>query len=212
MEDTLASIVARSVAVSASAVALATSWSLPLAYRMAVGGRLSRLAPAFEALTGIPTVLVGLALYALLSREGPLGFLGLLYTPLAIALGEAVLVTPLYVASAHRVLRAAWAEYGELALALGASHSQAMATVLRQAAPGVAASAVMAFSRAIGELGVALVVGGNIAGRTRTMTTAIALYTAMGEYGAAMRLGAVLLAVSLAGGAAVHALRRLWEP
>ena len=207
----VAEVAARSLAVSAAAVALASTWSLPLAYRMARGGRLAGLAPAFESLTGVPTVLVGLALYLLLSRSGPLGFLGLLYTPAAIVVGEAVLVTPLYVAAAYRVLRSSWEEYGELALSLGANDSQAMATVLRQASPGVVAAAVMAFSRAIGELGVAFIVGGNIAGKTRTLTTSIALATSMGEYELALRLGSVLLALSLAGGVSVHALRRLWE-
>ena len=211
MAESVAEVAARSLAISAAAVSLASLWSLPLAYRMARGGRLAPLAPLFESLTGIPTVLVGLALYLLLSRSGPLGFLGLLYTPTAIILGEAILVTPLYTAAAYRVLRSSWEEYGELALSLGATEGQAMATVLRQASPGVAAAAVMAFSRAIGELGVAFVVGGNIAGKTRTLTTSIALAASMGEYEAAIRLGLVLLALSVAGGLAVHALRRLWE-
>jgi len=154
-------------------------------------------------------VLVGLFLYFLLSRRGPLGGLGLLYTPTAIIIGEAVLVTPLLVAVSYRVISAAVSRYGELALALGASDTEAMEIALREAAPGLAAALVMAFSRAVGELGVALLVGGNIRGYTRTLTTAIALEVSMGEFEAAMRLGLVLVAIMVFVAAAARAARRL---
>lgn len=196
MADTLLAISLRSIVFSGLAVALSASWSIPLAYWEARrgGGAAVHIA---ESLVGVPTVLVGLLVYALLSRSGPLGFLGLLYTPAAVVIGEAILVTPLLVAVSYRVLRAAYATVGELALSLGASDEAAMKLVLREAIPGLASSAVMAFSRAIGELGVALLVGGNIAGYTRTLTTAIALEVEKGEFEQAIGMGLVLLALSV---------------
>ena len=208
MEPVL-TVAARSVTVSGAATLLSASWSLPLAYLAATRPRLRPLAAAAEGLVGVPTVLVGLFLYFLLSRRGPLGGLGLLYTPTAIIIGEAVLVTPLLVAVSYRVISAAVSRYGELALALGASDTEAMEIALREAAPGLAAALVMAFSRAVGELGVALLVGGNIRGYTRTLTTAIALEVSMGEFEAAMRLGLVLVAIMVFVAAAARAARRL---
>ncbi|MEB3851024.1 MAG: ABC transporter permease, partial [Desulfurococcales archaeon] len=198
-------VAARSVYISGTATLLSSLWSLPLAYAMASRRGLRGLASALEGLVGVPTVLVGLLLYMLLSRRGPLGFLGLLYTPTAIIVGEAVLVTPLVSAVAYRSLAGALETYGELALTLGASERQAAIAALRESLGGVAASLVMGFSRAIGELGVALMVGGNIRGYTRTITTAIALDVSMGEFGEALRLGGVLVAILLA----VAALSRL---
>lgn len=187
----------RSIYVSGTATLLSSAWSIPLAYLMASRPRLRGLASALEALVGVPTVLVGLLLYMLLSRRGPLGFLGLLYTPYAIMLGEAILVTPLVASVAYRALRHAVETYGELALSLGATEAQALATAVREAAGGILAAVVMGFSRAVGELGVALMVGGNIKGYTRTMTTAIALDVAMGEFEEALALGVVLVLILL---------------
>ncbi len=187
MQGEVVEVTLRSLYISGSATLLASAWSIPLAYRW------RGLASALEALVGVPTVLVGLALYMLLSRRGPLGFLGLLYTPQAIIVGEAILITPLIASVAYRALRHAVENYGELALSLGATEAQAMATAVREAAGGILAAAVMGFSRAVGELGVALMVGGNIKGYTRTMTTTIALDVAMGEFEEAMALGAILV-------------------
>ena len=197
----------RSLYVSGTATLLATAWSIPLAYLMASRPRLRVLASPLEALVGVPTVLVGLLLYMLLSKRGPLGVLGLLYTPYAIIVGEAILITPLVTSVAYRVLREAVEKYGELALSLGASESQAMATALSQGAPGLVAAVIMGFSRAIGELGVALMVGGNIKGYTRTLTTAIALEVAKGEFEEAVAMGLVLVAIVVAVSIAVRAVR-----
>ncbi len=209
VEDLL-EITVRSLAVSGTATLLAASWSIPLAYTMAAR-RAEWLAAAMESLVGVPTVLVGLLLYMLLSRSGPLGFLHLLYTPQAIVLGEAILVTPLMVSVSYRVLKHSVETYGELAYSLGATRVQAMATVVRESLPGLTASLVMGFSRAIGELGVSLMVGGNIKGYTRTLTTAIALGVSMGEYELAVRLGAILLALTAIVAAASRAVRTVWE-
>ncbi|BES82733.1 ABC transporter permease [Pyrodictium abyssi] len=208
----LAEIALRSLYVSGTATLLAALWSLPLAYVMATGRKLQAVAAVTEALVGVPTVLVGLLLYFLLSRQGPLGFLNLLYTPTAIIVGEAVLVTPLLVSVAYRVLRGAVETYGELALSLGASEAQAMALAVREAAPGLVAALVMGFSRAVGELGVALMIGGNIRGYTRTLTTAIALEVSKGEFENAVSLGAVLVAIMVVVSLGLRLVRRLGQP
>ena len=210
MGETVASIVARSVYISSTATLLSAAWSLPLAYLVA-RGRFRGLGEAAEALVGVPTVLIGLLLYLLLSRNGPLGGLGLLYTPTAIIIGEAILVTPLLLATSRHILEAAVNTYGDLALALGADERSAMLLALREAAPGLVAAVVMGFSRAVGELGVALMVGGNIKGYTRTITTTIALEVSKGEYETALALGAALVAVLIAAAAAARLAREWWK-
>ncbi len=185
----------RSLYVAGTATLLASSWSLVLAFLLASKPRLRPIASILESLVGIPTVLVGLLLYMLLSREGPLGVLELLYTPQAIILGEAILVTPLITSVAYRVIKGSIETYGELALTLGASRLQVIATVLLESIHGVVASIIMGFSRAIGELGVALLVGGGIKGYTRTLTTAIALEVSRGRFEEAIYMGLVLVVI-----------------
>ncbi len=203
-------VAARSLAISGLATLLAASWGLPLAFLLASRPRARPVVAILDALVGVPTVLVGLLLYLLLSRQGPLGFLQLLYTPTAIVIGEAVLVTPLLVSVAYRSLRPTVESVSLLVATFGGAGRQALLLSAREAAPGLASSIAMAFSRAVGELGVALVVGGNIKGYTRTLSTSIALATAMGEYEAAVKLGAVLAALSLGFSLAVRLVRREW--
>ncbi|MCY0868131.1 MAG: ABC transporter permease [Desulfurococcus sp.] len=179
----------RSLWVSGLATLLAVSWSIPLAYILAVSKREKPVVYVMDALVGVPTVLIGLLLYFLLSRRGPLGFLNLLYTPWAIVIGQSVLVTPLLVAVSYRILTAGVSSYMELALSLGATSRQAALIVFRESLSGLLSGVVMAFSKAIGELGVALVVGGNIKGSTRVISTSIALATSLGEYEYAVLLG-----------------------
>ena len=198
----------RSLWISGSATLLALSWSLPLSFLTVKYNKLKPLITAFEGLVGVPTVLVGLLLYDLLCPKCPLGSLGLLYTPQAIILGEAILVTPLVVATSHSALRWAYERYGELAKTFGASELKALAVSASQAAEQLAGSVAMAFSRAVGELGVALIVGGNIEGYTRTLSTAIALYTRMGEYQKATELGLILAALSVGVSATVKLLSK----
>ncbi len=208
----VAEITLRSLAVSGLATAMAACWSIPASYLLSTPSRASRtLSSIFEALVGIPTVLVGLLLYMMLSSRGPLGFLGLLYTPQAIAVGEAILITPLTISTSYRVIKASRDRFGELALALGASEAQAMRLVLAEAAPGIVASIVMSFSRAVGELGVALMVGGNIRGYTRVITTSIALEVARGEYEMAVSLGMILVSIMLLISFLVRLFRRVGE-
>ncbi len=193
----LVEVTLRTLYISGTATLIAGVWGIPLAYLISSRRQLRPLSHAMEALVGVPTVLVGLLLYLLLSRQGPLGFLNMLYTPQAIILGEAVLVTPLLVGVSHRVLSYSVKTYGELALTLGATEFQAMRIAVLQAAPGLIGAMIMAFSRAVGELGVALLVGGNIKGYTRTITTTIALEVSQGELFDAVLLGLVLVAIMI---------------
>ncbi len=203
-------IVLRSVYISATATALAVLWSIPLSYMIAKR-RLHGVASIFEALVGVPTVLIGLVVYMLFSRSGPLGFLDLLYTPTAIILGESLLVTPLIVGTSYRILSSSIEKYGELALSLGATHTGAMLLSLEHSIPGLVSSIIMAFSRAIGELGIALIVGGNIQGYTRTITTAIALEVSMGRFEMALQLGLVLVVLTIGMALAARRIERLLE-
>lgn len=195
-DETLATIL-RSIYVSGTATLLASVWSLPTSYVLTLKRRVGVVEAVIESLVGIPTVLLGLLLYILLSSSGPLAPLGikLLYTPQAIILGESILVTPLMISTSYRVLKNSVVMYSELALSLGASKTQVMTLVIKESLPGVVASIIMSFSRALGELGIAMMVGGNISGYTRVMTTAIALGVARGEFEEAIALGLVLMAI-----------------
>jgi len=206
------SITSRSILISALATLLSVTWSIPLAYALSKSPRASKyLVPIFEALVGVPTVLVGLILYLLLSSSGPLGLIHLLYTPQAIILGESILITPIIVATSYRVIHVAYETFGELASSLGAGKKQAIELIIRESLPGVIGSIIMGFSRAIGELGIALMVGGNIKGYTRVMTTAIALEVARGEYELAITLGIILVIIMIIIALIARALKRFQE-
>jgi tungstate transport system permease protein len=138
---------------------------------------------------------LGLILYLVFSKGGPLGFLGLLYTPGLIILGEAVLVTPILTSIMATSIEAVDPEIMSLAKTLGASEAQASIAVLKEAVNGVLLSNIASFNRAIAELGVALLVGGNIAGLTDVLTTAISRYTARGELDLAIALGIILVVI-----------------
>ncbi|GIW45277.1 MAG: ABC transporter permease [Candidatus Binatia bacterium] len=150
-----------------------------------------------KTLTAMPTVVVGLVLYVLLSRSGPLGVFGLLYTPAAMILGEAILVFPLVAALTLTLIAEADPRIEATARTLGASWWQALLTLLFELRYGFAGILVTTFGRLLSELGVALMLGGNIRGSTRTLTTAIALETAKGDFAVAFALGILLLALAL---------------
>jgi tungstate transport system permease protein len=196
-DPTLYGIVFRSLFFSGIAIILATLWGTPIA--MLLGLRDFRgktiVKTFFNSLIGIPTVVLGLALFIIFSKGGPLGFLGLLYTPGAIMLGEAVLVTPILISIATTAIEAVDPEIMNLAKTLGASESQASIAVLKEAVNGVLLSNIASFNRAVAELGVALLVGGNIAGLTDVLTTAISRYTARGDLDLAIALGIILMVI-----------------
>ena len=146
-------------------------------------------------LLALPSVVVGLVVYLLLSRSGPLGHLGLLFTPAAMVAAQSILVVPLVAALARRLVLAAWAEGGEQLRSLGARPALAALLLLAHERLGVLTLLLAAFGRAVSEVGAVMVVGGNIEGYTRVMTTTIALETSKGDLPLALALGLVLLAV-----------------
>ena len=188
-------IVYRSLFFSGIAVILATLWGTPIAMLISLrefrGKNL--LKTFFNSLIGIPTVVLGLVLFLAFSNGGPLGFLGLLFTPGGIIIGEAILVTPIIISIATSAIEAVDPEIMNLAKTLGASESQASIAVLKEAVNGVLLSNIASFNRAIAELGVALLVGGNVAGLTDVLTTAISRYTARAEIPFAIALGILLM-------------------
>ena len=188
-----------SLRVSVLATAFAALLGIPVGFL--VGSRRFRGRRAAElllgTLTAMPTVVVGLLVYSLLSRRGLLGPMGLLYTPTAIVAGETVLAAPLMAALTMAVVAGADPRIHETALTLGASRWRAAWTVLAEVRRGLVAAIATTFGRLIAELGIALMAGGNIRGSTRTLTTAIALETAKGEFAFGLALGLILLALAL---------------
>ena len=196
----VAGATALSLAISVAAVVLASTVGLPLA--VVIGLSRTRAADvalvAARAAMALPTVLAGLLVYGLLSRHGPLGALGLLYTPQAIAAGEMMLALPLIVALGATAVRGLDARFDETLRGMDIGGARRLLLAAREARPGVVTALLAAFARCVTELGVALLVGGNLKGSTRTLTTAIALETSRGDFSRAVDLGIVLLAVAVA--------------
>jgi tungstate transport system permease protein len=192
-------IVARSLEVSLSAAVMAMLVGAPLGGMLAVGRFRGRrvLVVLVNALLGLPPVVVGLALYLLLSRSGPLGAAGLLFTPAAMVLAQLLLATPIVIALVHRPAAQLWAEYGDLMRIDGLSMFRSIRLLFKIGQSFLLTAFLAAFGRAIAEVGAIILVGGNIRGFTRTMTTAIALETSKGELALGLGLGLVLVAISI---------------
>ncbi|OHC62966.1 MAG: ABC transporter permease [Rhodocyclales bacterium GWA2_65_20] len=202
-------IVALSLSVSLAATLIACIVGMPAGAWLAVGrfpGRRA-LIVLFNGLMGLPPVVVGLLVYLLLSRAGPLGSFGLLFTPAAMVIAQAVLVTPIVAALTRQAIADAWLEYREQLRSLGASRPRAAATLLWDGRFSLTTSALAGFGRAIAEVGAVIIVGGNIDGVTRVMTTTIALETSKGDLPLALALGAILIAVVLALNTAAYFFR-----
>jgi tungstate transport system permease protein len=170
------------------------------------------LITTFNALMALPTTAVGLFGYAFLSRSGPLGFLGLLFTPWAIILGEVILCFPIIVALGISTTRAINPLVRQTALTLGASPLQASLAVFLEGRIGYLVCIAAGFARVLSEVGSAMMLGGNIAGHTRTIPTAIALETGKGEFSLGIALGIILIVLALSVNIAVQRLRRAGEP
>jgi tungstate transport system permease protein len=196
----LAAIVLLSLKVSLGATLLSCVIGMPLGAFLSVGRFLGRrtLIVLFNGLMGLPPVVVGLLVYLLLSRAGPLGQLGLLFTPTAMVIAQIVLITPIIAALTRQVIEDEWREYREQLRSLGASRVRAGRTLLWNARFSLTTSALAGFGRAIAEVGAVMIVGGNIDGVTRVMTTTIALETSKGDLPLALALGAILIGVVLA--------------
>jgi tungstate transport system permease protein len=202
-------IVALSLRVTLSAVVIACLIGMPLGAALAVArfpGR-GALVVVVNALMGLPPVVVGLTVYLMLSRSGPLGALGLLYTPAAMIAAQVILVTPIVAALTRQAVADLNAEYDEYLRSIGASRIETIGTLLWDARFSLVTAALAGFGRASAEVGAVMIVGGNIAHVTRVMTTAIALETSRGQLALALGLGIVLLAISLAVNAAVTGVR-----
>ncbi|MCC6467307.1 MAG: ABC transporter permease [Alphaproteobacteria bacterium] len=206
LDAELAQIIGLSIRVSLTAVVLAAIVGLPAGAALAVfrfPGRRG-VVVLLNALMGLPPVVVGLAVYLLLSRSGPIGFLGWLFTPAAMVVAQTILIAPLIAAVARQSMAELWAEYADELRSLGVGPARTIATLLWDGRFGLLTAILAGFGRASAEVGAVIMVGGNIAHVTRTMTTAIALETAKGELALALGLGIVLLAISIGVNAAAY--------
>jgi len=205
----LAQIVWLSVRVSLSSVIVAALLALPLGALLAITrfpGRQTLIA-LLNALMGLPPVVVGLLIYLLLSRAGPLGELGLLFTPVAMVIAQAVLIIPIIAALSRQVTEDAWREYEEQLHSLGAGMLAAAQTLLWDTRFALMTVVLAGFGRAAAEVGAVMIVGGNIDGVTRVMTTAIALETSKGNLPLALGLGMVLVAIIIAVNLLAHGVK-----
>ena len=209
LDPDLAEIVGLSLYVSLTATLIACAIGLPLGALLAIGrfrGRGAALV-VVNALMGLPPVVVGLIVYLHLSRAGPLGFLGLLYTPTAMIIAQVILITPIIAALSRQVLEDLHSEYAEQFRSLCLTRWQAVETLLWDARYALLTVALAGFGRDVAEVGAVMIVGGNIDHLTRVMTTAIALETSKGDLAMALALGMVLMVIALGVNAAVHSVR-----
>jgi tungstate transport system permease protein len=204
LDDELAATVLLSLEVSLTASVFAFAIGAPLGTALAVyrfPGR-GALVVIAHSLLGLPPVVVGLSVYLLLSRSGPLGSFGLLFTPAAMMIAQTVLGTPIVVALVHRVAVGLWRAFGDSLMVSGASRLRAIRPLMRMGREGLLTAFLAAFGRTIAEVGAIIIVGGNIRGYTRTMTTTIALETSRGDLSLALALGIILVVLSMAVSAA----------
>ncbi|OGA04008.1 MAG: ABC transporter permease [Betaproteobacteria bacterium RIFCSPLOWO2_02_64_14] len=209
LDPQLLDIVALSLKVSLTAVVLAALVGLPLGAVLAVERFRGRQAVVvlLNALMGLPPVVVGLLVYLLLSRAGPLGSLGILFTPAAMIVAQAILVTPIVAALSRQVLEDAWREYEEQLRSLGARRMTAAITLLWDTRFSLVTIVLAGFGRAAAEVGAVMIVGGNIDGVTRVMTTTIALETSKGDLPLALGLGVILVGLVIMLNAAASLIR-----
>jgi len=205
----LAAIVWTSLRVSLTATLLASVVGVPLGFVIGVSRVRGKhhVEVALNTSMALPTVAIGLVVYSFISRRGPLGTYGLLFTPTAMIIGQFILAAPLITALSVSATKAIDARVGETARTLGANALQAAGAVLSEARYAIIVAVAAGFGRVIAEVGSAMILGGNIYGYTRTMTTAIALETGKGEFALAMALGIILLIIALSVNAVVQSFR-----
>lgn len=210
LDPELMEISLRSLAVSLTALLVASMIAMPIAALLAVKRfRLRRFVIAvLNALMGLPPVVVGLIVYVFLSRSGPFGVFGLLFTPTAMIVAQVIIIVPLIASIAHQSLRDLWQEYHDLLISMNVTQMQKMVTLLFDARRALLTAALAGFGRAIGEVGAIMVVGGNIDHATRVLTTAIALETGKGNFSLALALGFVLIALAITVNLVIHWLGR----
>jgi tungstate transport system permease protein len=208
LDPELVQIVGLSLRVSLTAVLLGSIIGLPLGALLALTRFPGRNAciVVLNACMGLPPVVVGLIVYLILSRSGPLGMLGWLFTPAGMVMAQVVLITPIVAALSRQTVADLWSEYEEQLRSLGLTPLKAIATLLWDGRFSLSTAVFAGFGRAIAEVGAIIIVGGNIAGYTRTMTTAISLETSRGDLALAMALGIVLLTITIGINAAATTL------
>jgi tungstate transport system permease protein len=206
VDPELAEIVGLSMRVSLSALVIATLLALPIGASVGIlrfpGRRLAII--LLNSLLGLPPVVVGLLVYLFLSRSGPLGEFGLLFTPAAMIIAQTVLITPIIAALSRQVMEDLFEEYDEQLRSLGAGSLRSIRTLLWEGRFSLLTAVLAGFGRAIAEVGAVIIVGGNIAHMTRVMTTAIALETNRGDLPLALGLGILLIGLSILINAAAH--------
>ncbi len=209
MDGELAAIIGLSLRVSLTAVAISAVIGLPLGAALATTRFRGRGAVLVlvNALMGLPPVVVGLLVYMMLSNAGPLGFLQFLYTPTAMIIAQAILITPIVTALSRQVMEDLNTEYAEQFASLSVPWPTRIMALVVDGRYGLLTVLLAGFGRAVAEVGAVIIVGGNIAHLTRVMTTAIALETSKGDLALALALGIVLLAIALGVNAAVMSLR-----
>jgi tungstate transport system permease protein len=200
----------RSLQVSLTAVIIASVVAMPFGAFLAVQRfKYRRLVISImNALMGLPPVVVGLIFYILLSRSGPFGAFGLLFTPWAMIIVQIVIVTPIIASISHQAMRELWAEYHDLLISLNTSKWQRIKTLIWDGRRNLLTAGLAGFGRAIGEVGAIMIVGGNIEHATRVLTTAIALETGKGDFALALGLGFVLIGLALFVNISIHWLSR----
>ena len=208
LDPELLEIVARSLYVTLAAVAIASLIGLPLGAWIAVNRFPFRRTTVslLNALMGLPPVVVGLIVYLLLSRSGPFGVFGLLFTPTAMIIAQVIIITPIIASIAHQTIRELWAEYHDLLISLNATRRQRIKTLLWDGRRALLTAALAGFGRGIGEVGAIMIVGGNIDHVTRVLTTAIALETGKGDLALALGLGFVLIFLAVSVNLIAHSL------
>ena len=209
-DSDLLEIVFLSLKVTVSAVIIASIIGLPLGAWLVVNRfRYRRFTiSVLNALMGLPPVVVGLFVYLLLSRSGPFGVFGLLFTPTAMIIAQVLIITPLIASIAHQSIRDLWAEYHDLLISLHATRAQRIKTLLWDGKRALLTAVLAGFGRAIGEVGAIMIVGGNIDHSTRVLTTSIALETGKGNFAFAMGLGIILIILSVAINLLIHTVSK----
>ena len=199
-------IVLLSLRISLTAIMLASLIGGPLGFLMAVKDYWGKkfTVVLVNTLLALPTVVVGLIVYSLISRRGPMGVFGILYTPSAMIIGQFILATPIIIALTYSAVQGIDKRVRNTALTLGATESQSAWMVIKEARYAVLAAVIAGFGRVIAEVGAAMLLGGNIKGSTRTMTTAIALETSKGEFGFGIALGIILLIIAFSVNILLH--------
>jgi len=210
LDSDLIEITVRSLKVSFTALVVASALALPFGTWLAIRRfRYRRVSiAALNALMGLPPVVVGLIVYLLLSRSGPFGVMGLLFTPTAMIIAQVIIITPLIASITHQAMRELWSEYHDLLISLNTSKRQRVAALIWDGRRTLMTAALAGFGRAIGEVGAIMIVGGNIDHATRVLTTAIALETGKGDFALALGLGFVLIALTLIVNLTIHVLSR----